>query len=59
MAIWDEPPLDCEPPARAIIRFDETGTYALLVEGRIVANGGALEMILPALSVTGSLDPSA
>lgn len=51
LAIWDKPPIACEPPLMAIVRFDKTGTYALLVQGRIVANGRSLETILPAVSI--------
>ena len=51
LAVWNKPPVDREPPMLAIIRFLKTGTYALLVQGAIVANGRSLETILPAVSI--------
>jgi hypothetical protein len=51
LAVWERPPVDREPPMLAIIRFDDTGTYALLTQGRIVASGRSLQAILPALLV--------
>ena len=43
-----------DPPTLLIVRFDKTGTYALLVHGKIVANGNRLTAILPALAVASS-----
>ena len=38
-------------PLLAIIRFDDTATYALLSQGKIVVSGRSLQSILPALLV--------
>ena len=54
LAIWDGATNDWEPPTLAIVRFDKTGTYALLVRGKIVANGRTLGAILPAMAVAAS-----
>ena len=54
LAIWDTATSDRDPPTLVIVRFDRTGTYALLVQGRIVANGKTLAAILPALAVAAS-----
>jgi len=54
LAIWDGATSDREPPTLSIVRFDKTGTYALLVHGKIVANGRTLGAILPALAVAAS-----
>jgi hypothetical protein len=51
LAIWAGATTDREPPTLSIVRFDKTGTYALLVHGKIVANGKTLGAILPALAV--------
>jgi len=51
LAVWDKTAVGNEPPILAIIRFDRTGTYALLSNGKFVANGNTLEAILPALAV--------
>ena len=50
LAIWDESAAEHDPPARVIARFWKTGTYALIVQGRFVANGKTLRAILPALA---------
>jgi hypothetical protein len=42
-----------------IIRFNETGAYALMVNGRIVANGKTLAEILPALTPAEQSDSEA
>jgi hypothetical protein len=50
LAIWYEPPMRREPPNLAVIRFDATGTYALLAGEAFVATGASLQEIMPALS---------
>ena len=54
LAIWDNAAAYAASPTRVIVRFLKTGTYALLVRDKIVANGATLRAILPALAVTGS-----
>ena len=50
LAIWYEPPAAREPPDLAVVRFDATGTYALLAGEAFVATGASLQDIMPALS---------
>ena len=50
LAIWYDPPSGREPPNLAIVRFDATGTYALLAGEAFVATGASLQEIMPALS---------
>jgi hypothetical protein len=50
LAIWTEGPDTHAPPCLTVIRFNETGAYALMVGGRIVANGKNLAEILPAIA---------
>jgi hypothetical protein len=50
LAVWTEASLEHGQPSLTIIRFRETGAYALMVNGRIVANGKTLAEILPALA---------
>jgi len=50
LAIWDNATTDIAPPTLVIARFAKTGTYALLVQGKIVASGATLDLILPALA---------
>lgn len=50
LAIWYDPPTGREPPNLAVVRFDATGTYALLAGETFVATGASLREILPALS---------
>jgi len=50
LAMWDNASTGRGTPALVIVRFGKTGTYALLVNDRIVANGSALDDILPALA---------
>ncbi|MDB5482136.1 MAG: hypothetical protein JWO83_3189 [Caulobacteraceae bacterium] len=52
LAIWHEPPAGREPPNLAVVRFDQTGTYALLAGEAFVATGASLQEILPALSAS-------
>src|SRR3977135_4401483 len=54
LAIWDGATNDWEPPTLAIVRFGKTGPSALLVRGKIVANGRTLGAILPAMAVAAS-----
>jgi len=54
LAIWNRACADQAPPTVSIVRFGKTGTYALLVDGKIVANGRTLDVILSPLAVTGS-----
>ncbi len=51
LAIWTEGADTHAPPSLTVIRFSETGAYALMVGGRIVANGKNLSEILPAIAV--------
>jgi hypothetical protein len=50
LAIWSAAAPEHAPPGLTIIRFSETGAYALMAGGRIVANGKTLAEILPALT---------
>lgn len=50
LALWFDPPAGREPPNLAVVRFDQTGTYALLAGEAYVATGASLDEILPALS---------
>ena len=50
LALWYDPPARREPPNVAVVRFDQTGTYALLSGEVFVATGASLMEILPALS---------
>jgi hypothetical protein len=50
LAIWTEGADTHAPPSLTVIRFSETGAYALMVGGRIVANGKDLAEILPAIA---------
>ena len=50
LALWYDAPAGREPPNLAVVRFDQTGTYALLSGEAFVATGASLEEILPALS---------
>ena len=53
-AIWSDAFADRDQPAFSIIRFDKTGTYALLVGSKIIASGKRLGDILPTLAALGS-----
>jgi hypothetical protein len=57
LALWYKPPAGREPPNLAVIRFDQTGTYALLSGEAFVATGASLREILPALSAARPADP--
>jgi hypothetical protein len=59
LAIWTEACVDHAQSSLTIIRFNETGAYALMVNGRIVANGKSLAEILPALTTSERLDSEA
>ena len=50
LALWFDPPAGREPPNLAVVRFDQTGTYALLSGEAFVATGASLDEILPALA---------
>ena len=54
LAIWYEPPARREPPNLAVVRFDATGTYALLAGEAFVATAASLREIMPALSAAAS-----
>jgi hypothetical protein len=54
LAIWENEAADHGPPTHVIIRFWKTGTYALMVRGKIVATDTKLRAILPALAAAGS-----
>lgn len=55
LAIWDSESTDQTSPSLSIVRFDKTGTYALLMAGQFIATGKTLDVILPTLAVAGSL----
>jgi hypothetical protein len=55
LAIWGNNAVDQAPPILSVIRFGKTGTYALLVGGKIVANCDSLETLLPTLAVAGPM----
>jgi hypothetical protein len=57
LALWYDPPVGQEPPNLAVVRFDQTGTYALLSGEAFVATGASLREILPALSAARPADP--
>jgi hypothetical protein len=59
LAIWTEASVYHAQPSLIIIRFNETGAYALMVNGQIVANGKTLAEILPALTPAERLDSEA
>ena len=59
LALWYDPPAGREPPNLAVVRFDQTGTYALLSGEAFVATGASLREILPALSAARRADPEA
>ena len=48
MAIWERDAPADHPPGISIVRFDRTGTYALVAGGRIIASDNRLSKILPA-----------
>jgi hypothetical protein len=59
LAIWTDASVEYAQPSLTIIRFSETGAYALMVSGRIVANGKTLAEILPALTTPERSDSEA
>ena len=59
LAIWTDAYADDARPSLTIIRFNETEAYALMVGGRIVANGKSLAEVLPALAPAERLDSEA
>ena len=59
LAVWRVGRGEHAQPSLTIIRFNETGAYALMVNGRIVANGKTLAEILPALSLAEQSDSEA
>jgi len=50
LAVWRHGSGEHAQPSLTIIRFNETGAYALMVSGRIIANGKTLAEILPAVA---------
>ena len=54
LAIWKNTAGEMDAPALVIVRFAKTGTYALLVQGKIVASAKTLGAILPALTIAAS-----
>jgi hypothetical protein len=54
LAIWENETANHKAPTHVIVRFWETGTYALMVRGKIVATDTKLRAILPALAAAGS-----
>ncbi|HEY2483090.1 MAG TPA: hypothetical protein VGI30_12970 [Caulobacteraceae bacterium] len=59
LAIWMEGADAHAQPSLTVIRFIETGAYALMVGGRIVANGKTLAEILPAIATAQRADVQA
>ena len=59
LALWTHGADPYAPPSLTVIRFSETGAYALMVGGRIVANGRDLAEILPAVALAQSADAQA
>lgn len=55
LAIWENGAADRTAPTHVIVRFWKTGTYALMVRGKIVATDTKLRTILPALAATSSI----
>jgi hypothetical protein len=53
-AIWSADLAEQTPPVVSVVRFDRTGTYALLLNNRVVASGKSLNEILPTLAAAGS-----
>jgi hypothetical protein len=58
LAIWTTAGAQQTQPSLTVIRFSETGAYALMASSRIVANGKTLAEILPALAVAGQTTAS-
>lgn len=54
LAIWESTAADHKAPTHVIVRFWKTGTYALMVRGKIVAADTKLRALLPALAAAGS-----
>lgn len=59
LAIWTDGADTHASPGLTVIRFTETGAYALMVGGRIVANGKTLPEILPAIAMAQRKDVQA
>lgn len=59
LAVWTHGADTHAPPSLTVIRFSETGAYALMVAGRIVANGRDLAEILPAIALAQGEDARA
>ena len=55
LAIWESEAAVHGAPTHVIVRFWKTGTYALLVRGKIVATDTKLRAILPALAAAGAI----
>ena len=53
LAIWENEAAVLGAPTHVIVRFWKTGTYALMVRGKIVATDTKLRAILPALAAVG------
>ena len=51
LAVWGPRTGAADPPALALARFKQTGTYVLTIGTTVVASGKRLEDVLPALSV--------
>ena len=54
LAIWENAAAHLAAPTHVIARFWKTGTYAMIVRGKIVANGATLRAVLPAPAAAGS-----
>ena len=54
LAIWESEAAVHGAPTHVIVRFWKTGTYALMVRGKIIATDTKLRAILPALAVAGA-----
>jgi hypothetical protein len=53
-AIWGNDLSNPAEPTVSIVRFDKTGTYALLLDNKFIASGKSLGEILPTLAAVGS-----
>jgi hypothetical protein len=53
LAIWENAADERAAPTHVIVRFWKTGTYALMVRGKIVATDTKLRAVLPVLAAAG------
>jgi hypothetical protein len=57
LAIWENAETGHEAPTHVIVRFWKTGTYALMVRGKIIATDTKLRGLLPVLAAAGATAP--